>query len=141
MRNVLSVLQGSGEAASTTPQPTSAQIAQLISDAQSSGAKVSVDGELPQLDSLAGTTAYRVVQEALTNARRHEPLARTTVTFTGDEDADIIEIRNTTAAEAFEVGRGLAGMRERLRLVGGSLTTTLENGEFVLTATMPRSTY
>jgi signal transduction histidine kinase len=87
---------------------------------------------------------HRVVQESLTNASKHAPGAEVTVALT--QRAEIVEVRvtNTAAAEAVTTatsgGRGLAGLNERVRLVGGTLSATPRStGGFEVTARIPRA--
>lgn len=73
-----------------------------------------------------GRTVYRIVQEGLTNARKHAPGAEVTVTVTGGPGAGLtIEVRNPAPVEPFErvpgSGQGLIGLTERATLAGGRL--------------------
>lgn len=91
--------------------------------------------------SSAGLAAYRIVQEALTNAMRHEGLVptRVEVDLRGDEVA--VTVTNPTAAaggaERRPGGRGLLGMRERATALGGSFDAGACGGEFVVRAALP----
>jgi signal transduction histidine kinase len=100
------------------------------------------------LPAAAQRAAYRVVQEGLTNARKHAPGAIIDVTVTGTAQAGLVaEIvsRGPDAAAASVLappgpGAGLIGLAERLALVGGDLQHgTNAMGDFVLRATIPAS--
>jgi signal transduction histidine kinase len=80
----------------------------------------------PELPATVSTTAYRVVQEALTNALRHAPGAPVRITLCGDREAlrvQVVDAGSTTAAgrSTGSSGYGLAGLRERVGLLGGQL--------------------
>ncbi|MFI6594696.1 ATP-binding protein [Nonomuraea sp. NPDC050536] len=90
-----------------------------------------------------GRTAYRVVQEALTNARKHAPGAAVRVRLSRRDSALLVSVRNAVAArESFVLPpssrTGLLGLRQRVELVGGELhaAPTAEGG-FELTAALP----
>jgi signal transduction histidine kinase len=94
-----------------------------------SGLEVSLqapDGD-PALTAEASATAYRVVQEALTNALRHARTCPTSVAVTRQADLLVIEVENDLPAGSSDgaavPGYGLSGMRERVAACGGMLTT------------------
>lgn len=89
-------------------------------------------------------SAYRIVQEALANVVRHAPGARTRVSVTVDEDEVLVLVVNGPARDAVVelessgTGHGLVGMRERVRLTGGTLDTgPLPDGGFRVAARLP----
>ncbi len=99
-----------------------------------------------ELAPILGRTVFRVVQEALTNARKHAPGQVVTVTIVGDHaDGVAVEVVNrprvgetATGDEHVGAGMGLVGLAERVTLVGGQLTgEPLPDGGFRLTATLP----
>jgi len=141
LREVLGVLHRTTDRAPRTPQPGVGQIQALIDEARAAGAAVEVGGAIGAVSDTTGTTAYRVVQEALTNARRHAPEETATITFGGDDDL-VIRIVNATGAPDTDVapGRGLTGMRERVELAGGRLDVSREGKWFVVEARLPRET-
>jgi len=108
------------------PQPTLAEVRELVAESVRAGMQVDLHeastGAVP--DSL-GRTAYRIVQEGLTNARKHAPGAEVTVTVTGTPGPGLtIEVRNAAAAGAGPdpgSGQGLIGLAERAALAGGRL--------------------
>lgn len=86
-----------------------------------------------------GYVAYRVVQEALTNARRHAPGVPVDVVAHGDGAGGIrVLVTNRVAQNAdTEPGRGLTGMAERVAAVGGEVESGLRAGDFVVEARLP----
>jgi signal transduction histidine kinase len=116
----------------------------LVDRAAASGLAVQltedVDGVLaPMVD----RAVHRVVQESLTNASKHAPGASVTVSVTTHEDDVQVEVVDTGASQPVAApsgGRGLDGLRERVRLAGGSFTAgPRPGGGFRVTATMPRA--
>jgi len=89
--------------------------------------------------------AYRLVQEALTNARRHAPGAPVHVRIVADHAAVVVEVVNRPAGAVPPArspgdgsGFGLVGMRERVRLLGGRLDAgPVDGGGYALTARLP----
>ncbi len=128
----------------TPPLPES--IAALIGDAQApdAGARLVVSGEPYGLAPAAGLALLRVAQEALVNVRRHAPGACALVTLDYEPARVRLVVGNPLASPAPAVdapvsgGYGLAGMRERLRLIGGTLSTGARDGEWVVEASVPR---
>jgi signal transduction histidine kinase len=93
----------------------------------------------------AGRTAYRIVQEALTNARKHAPGAAVTLTVRAPEGALEVEVRSLAAVGVGArsslpgAGKGLIGLTERVSLAGGKLEHAIDpDGAFVLRARLPR---
>jgi signal transduction histidine kinase len=131
MRAMLNVLHsGSESGMERAPQPSLAQIARLIKQSQAAGLPVTlrVDGDARPLPEALDVSAYRIVQEALTNTLRHAGPARATVMLRFTPDAVELEISDDgtgaqTAPDGAGVGRGLVGMRERVALFGGELVT------------------
>jgi signal transduction histidine kinase len=126
LREVIGVLRAPvGE----LPQPTLADVRQLVAESGRAGMRVSLrDGTGGPVPDLTGRTAYRAVQEALTNARKHAPGAEVQVHLAGSPGAGLtVEVRNTSppasspAAPDPAAGRGLAGLAERVALAGGRL--------------------
>jgi signal transduction histidine kinase len=145
MRRLLGVLRNDEEAA-RAPQPQIEQIDEMINTARKSGMTVAYTpvGALESVPQSVGLCAYRIVQEALTNARRHAPGAAVTVQLSRNDDALRLEVINGTghgpalADGDAGVGQGLTGMRERASLLGGALTAgTTTDGGFAVTAVLP----
>ena len=86
LREVIGVLR-EGDGGVEPPQPTLDAIPALIEESRAAGMKVQAQIDAAGGDALIGRTAYRVVQEGLTNARKHAPAAAVQVTVAGDEHA------------------------------------------------------
>lgn len=147
LREVLGVLrEGPGDADPELPQPSAKDIPGLIEEARRSGMRV-VSGRdiaLTTVPESLGRTLYRVVQEALTNARKHAPDTLVTVHLDGGPDDGVgVEVRNPLPVGAQrlappESGLGLIGLAERAELTGGRLSHHIcGGGEFVLKAWLP----
>lgn len=148
MRGLLAVLRGGEEASPRTPQPDLADVAGLVAEAERAGMRVRFQplpaGESALVGDVTGLVAYRIVQEALSNAIRHAPGASVLVAGRRDGDLLLLEIENTPAPAAVAVptaraaGHGLAGMRERAASVGGSVETgPTADGGFHIHAVLP----
>jgi signal transduction histidine kinase len=151
MRRLLGVLREDTEtvAADRQPQPGLQQLNELLDEARAAagtGARLIVRGFLTALDPGVELAAYRIVQEALTNARRHAPGAAVDVElhYAGDELR--LRIRDNgpgppppgTGTPGPEHGHGLLGMRERAAAVGGELrTAAAPGGGFLVEARLP----
>jgi signal transduction histidine kinase len=139
MRRLLGVLREDTDGgADLQPQPGLAQLVDLLDDArQSGGARLIVSGAPVPLDPGVELAAYRIVQEALTNARRHAPGAAVDVELRYGKDLRV-RIRDNGPGPDNPAGHGLAGMRERAAAVGGTLHTgTTAVGGFLVEATLP----
>ncbi|MGD0553501.1 MAG: sensor histidine kinase [Streptosporangiaceae bacterium] len=143
MRRLLGVLRPDADAvADRQPQPGLAQLTELIDTARSSSGssvRMIVSGPVESLDPGVELAAFRIVQEALTNARRHAPGAAVDVElrFTG-RDLRLRVRDNGPGPAADGSGHGLIGMRERAVAVGGSLTVGgVAGGGFRVEAVLP----
>ena len=143
LRDVLgSLRQDGGE---RRPQPTYADLPALIDEATESGTAVAYDEDVDRVDELplrVGRTVYRVVQEGLTNARKHAPGSHVRVRVQGGpEDGITITVRNPNRAGEWQAapvsGLGLVGLRERAQLVGGSLEVLKDRESFTLRCWLP----
>jgi signal transduction histidine kinase len=141
MRRLLGVLRGSETGEPTAPQPSLSRLPELTDEASAGGlpVEVHVDGEERELPLGVQLTAYRIVQEALTNARRHAAARSAVVRLSYDTDALRIEVsddgRGPTGGRP---GHGLIGMRERAALYGGTLTAGAgPSGGFSVSARLP----
>ncbi len=145
LRSVLGVLRDPASGALLDqPQPTYDDLPGLVAEAREAGAEVvyrdsvAADGEVPEQ---AGRTVYRIVQEALTNARKHAPGAAVDVRLAGS-CADGIDVRVSNPLgfglpRAAGSGLGLVGLRERAELAGGRLEHRIDGTSFVLQAWIP----
>jgi signal transduction histidine kinase len=152
LREVITVLRedDAGGDAAQRPQPGLADLPRLVEESRDAGARVQLDDRVPDpaaLPGAAGRTAYRVVQEGLTNARRHAPGEPVQVVIDGRPGGGLlIDIRNplvnghATGGAGPVIGgsgTGLIGLTERVRLAGGELDHQAADGEFRLSARLP----
>jgi len=152
LRRVLGVLRTDGH--DTAPQPGLADLDALLDSARSGGVSVTVtSGENPvPLPAGVDLSAYRIVQEALSNAIRHAPGSHVQVHVAYRPDGLALEVRNdagpaassavpvlvVSGARAAEGGHGLVGMRERATMLGGGLEAgPTGDGGFRVTAVLP----
>jgi signal transduction histidine kinase len=151
MRRLLGVLRNEEAHGELVPQPGLAQIGQLVEATARARGPVEFtpcDVEVPEA---VGLSAYRIVQEALSNVVRHAPGARTQVSLSVSEPDPakcarlIVLVVNgpspepsAAPLEAGGTGHGLVGMRERVRIIGGSLDVgPLPDGGFRVAAQLP----
>ncbi|MBO0771587.1 MAG: sensor histidine kinase [Actinobacteria bacterium] len=144
MRRLLGVLRSDGDPAGLAPLPGVGQLSELLAQSRAAGLAVSftVEGVPRPLPDGAALAAYRIVQESLTNTRKHGGLAATAqVTLRYWEESLRLTITDDgrgAAAASDGTGHGLAGMRERVALYGGSLTAgPRPGGGFAVTAVLP----
>jgi signal transduction histidine kinase len=145
MRSLLGVLRSADDTtAELAPQPGIEQLTGLLEQARASGLPVSftVEGVPRPLPQSAALTAYRVVQESLTNARKHggaTVTAAVTLRFCDDEVAiTVTDDGNGAAGQADGLGHGLIGMRERVELFGGTVSAgPRPGGGYQVAATLP----
>jgi signal transduction histidine kinase len=127
LRHVMGLLSDPAPDSPVDPQPGIESLPALVARMHDAGVAVqlTVLGEPVPVPSGIGLTAYRVVQEALTNMVRHAPGAAATVTVEYQPEALRIEVLNTEpilpAPPRTTGGRGLIGLRERLAIYGGTL--------------------
>ena len=126
LRSIVGILRETGDDADgSVPVPGLGDVGSLVDSARASGTVVEVraDGSLPTLPPLADVTAYRTVQEALVNARRHAPGAPVAVDLLAEPRRLVVVVENAMPATTGRTapGYGLVGMRERAALVGGRL--------------------
>jgi signal transduction histidine kinase len=150
LRQVLGVLRGDELVAGRheLPQPTFEDLSALVLEAQIAGMRVRYDVQV--LDPAAmpeqvGRTTYRIVQEGLTNARKHAPGVAVLVSLTGSRANGVdITIRNPARSQHANgndttpgAGLGLVGLVERAKLAGGHLDTRRDAGSFELHGWLP----
>jgi signal transduction histidine kinase len=126
LRHLLDVLRPEAEVDGLGPQPGLADVPRLVGQFEQAGLEVSLTmhGARTDLPARVALSAYRIVQEALTNVLKHAgPTARTDVRLSTDDDRVVIEVlddgRGATILPGS--GQGIVGMRERAQLLGGSL--------------------
>ncbi|MFF6990337.1 histidine kinase [Streptomyces sp. NPDC010273] len=143
MRRLLGVLREDADTGvQRRPQPGLGQVMELVDasrDAAGSRTRLIVSGPITPLDPGIEVTAYRIVQEALTNARRHAPGAAVDVELRyGGEDLAVRVRDNGPGPASDGAGHGLLGMRERAATVGGTLLTgPAPGGGFLVEARLP----
>jgi signal transduction histidine kinase len=151
LRRLLGVLRSDAgddagkQADSRSPQPGLDRLDELVAGARGAGTPVRLvmAGPAGPLPPGVDLTAYRIVQEALTNARRHAPGAAVEIELRYTPDTLNLRVRDHGPAgpateRARPAGHGLLGMRERAAMVGGSLRTgTADGGGFVVEADLP----
>jgi signal transduction histidine kinase len=145
MRRLLGVLrEDAGTEPARAPQPGLQQLLELIDmtrDAAGASTRLIVRGHVAALDPGIELTAYRIVQEALTNARRHAPGSCVDVELSYVGDALRLRVRDNGPGPphgATNGGHGLLGMRERAATIGGELRTGPAPGNgFLVEATLP----
>ena len=145
MRWLLGVLRDD-QPADLAPQPELADLPSLVDTARKAGLAVelSVPAALDHVPSGVGLCAYRIVQESLSNASQHAPGAAVSVSVDHDSGAVLLRVANGPGGSAdpseneHGPGHGLAGMRERVALLGGSLSAgPSPDGGFVVSAVLP----
>ncbi len=147
MRRLLGVLRTDADSgpAELQPQPGLGQLNELLDaarDASGAGTRLILRGAPATLDPGVELAAYRIIQEALTNARRHAPGAAVDVELHYLDDSLVLRIRDNgpgpSDSSSSGAGHGLLGMRERAAAVGGSLRIgAAAGGGFLVTANLP----
>jgi signal transduction histidine kinase len=143
MRSLLGVLRRADDGLALAPQPGLDGLEALVMQVREAGLDVELKIEGPPVALPAGIdlSAYRIVQEALTNSLKHANGARACVTVRYDSSAIEIEVQDDgqTAANGNGSGHGLVGMRERVALWGGALTTERDEIGWTVRARLPIS--
>jgi signal transduction histidine kinase len=149
LRQVLGVLRpGDGAQDVEAPQPTLAELPALLADSREAGTEVTLDtsrlaGTLDLVPTTLSRNAFRILQESLTNARKHAPGVPVKVAVAGAPGARLdLEVSNPIGTRAGialpSAGVGLAGLSERAVLAGGTLEHgARSDGSFVVEAELP----
>ena len=150
LREILGLLRDTERGIDVThhrPQPTLGDLDSLLDDERAAGAHVTLRSDLEDLDALPesiGRSAFRIIQEGLTNARKHAPHAMVTVELTGHPGNGLdLSVRNPVRVGGELNGKdgagfGLVGLAERAAASHGRLEHGLtRNGDFVLRAWLP----
>lgn len=129
LRRMLGVLRDEGDGAALDPAPGLAELELLASAHRATHGPVELDVDQGVEDASASLrlTAFRLVQEGLTNIGKHAPGSSARVTVRPSAGGVLVEVeddgRSTSLPETTEIGYGLAGMRERVALFGGTMTS------------------
>jgi signal transduction histidine kinase len=142
MRRMLGIMRSDHEVAALAPQPGLGTLPELVEQVRQSGLPVelSVEGRPVTLPAGVDLSAYRIVQEALTNALKHAGPAHAWVSVRYAGDDVEIEVENDGASDGAGdgAGHGLVGMRERAALCGGELHSgPRPGGGFKISARLP----
>ncbi|MEU5000369.1 histidine kinase [Streptomyces sp. NPDC021622] len=147
MRQLLDVLRAGDESQDvpTAPQPGVGDLERIVAESCRAGLPTALEvrGDERPLPPSVGLTVFRIVQEALTNARKYAGEARATVQLTYEPDGLAVEVSDDGAGSGFGgsasgSGYGLVGMRERVALYGGTLETgPRDEGGFRVSARLP----
>jgi signal transduction histidine kinase len=146
MRRLLGAMRRDGDDVELTPQPGVDGLDSLLRDVDRAGlpVRLHVDGDPFPLPRAIDLSAYRIVQEGLTNALKHARASRADVTFRYGSDDLRIEVRDDGEGVATSdgLGHGLVGIRERVTIYGGEMTAgAAPDGGFVLGARLPLGDY
>jgi signal transduction histidine kinase len=142
MRRLLGAMRQDGQAADLAPQPGLDSLDALLGDVERAGLPVHLDhaGERVPLPRAIDLSAFRIIQEGLTNVLKHAHASHADVTIRyGSDDLQIqVSDDGRGAVPTDGHGHGLVGVRERVKIYGGEMSTgTAPGGGFVLNARLP----
>ena len=142
MRRLLAILRDTEDGSPTGPQPSLARLDSLLDQVRNSGLPVelSVSGNGHEVPPGVDLSAYRIIQEALTNVLKHAGPAMATVSISyGSETLDIVVTDDGKVGTNGDArGHGLIGIRERVAVVGGEVDAgPASHGGFVVRAHLP----
>ena len=147
LRQILGVLRtAETDAPPERPQPTLVDLSSLVQEAKGAGTTVRLDNRVVDpagAPDAIGRSAYRMIQESLTNARKHAPDTTVDVLLSGHAGGQLVlEVRNPLRVGAGVsatpgAGLGLIGLTERAELIGGRLEHETSGGDFVVRAWLP----
>jgi signal transduction histidine kinase len=149
LRDLVGILRTTPDGAQAPEEayPSTAELAALAADSTAVGLPTELveDGDPRLASPVVGRTVYRIAQEALTNAHKHAPGAQVTVRVRYDQADVRLEVRNTPPTRPMDAGLigtgsgvGLASLRRRVELVGGTLRAgPTPDGGFCVEATLP----
>jgi signal transduction histidine kinase len=137
MRRLLAAMRRDGDGLELAPHPGVDRLDSLLDDVGRAGlpVRLHVEGDPFPLPRAIDLSAYRIVQEGLTNALKHAHASHVDVTFHYESDELQIEVRDNGKGRSTSdgLGHGLVGMRERVKIYGGEMTAgTAPEGGFVL---------
>jgi signal transduction histidine kinase len=143
MRRLLGAMRNEGDGVDLAPQPGIDGLGALLEEVGRAGLPVhlEVEGERFPLPRAIDLSAYRIVQEGLTNALKHARASRADVTLGYAPEVLTIEVRDDGrghTATSDGRGHGLVGVRERVKIYGGEMSAEpAAEGGFVLRAQLP----
>jgi signal transduction histidine kinase len=146
MRRLLGAMRRDGDDVELTPQPGLDDLSSLLDEVGRAGlpVRLHVEGERGPLPRAIDLSAYRIVQEGLTNALKHARASHADVTLRYAPHELSIEVRDdgVGAAAGGAPGYGLAGIGERVKIYGGEMSTGAADGDgFVLATRLPFDGY
>ena len=142
MQRVVTLLRDPDNQAMLDPQPGIEGLAGLVEAAEQPGLRIDLDtqGELDDLPAGLGLAVYRIVQESLTNVRKHSDATQVSVAVRANPDGveiDVTDNGSRTRPSDGGQGHGLIGMQERVTLYGGKLTARRTGEGFRVSALLP----
>ncbi|NUR51599.1 MAG: sensor histidine kinase [Hamadaea sp.] len=141
LREVITLMRSDDDGDPDAPAgQTLADLPGLLAEARAAGQRVDLDDgpDLADLPPALGRCAYRVVQEGLTNARKHAPGQAVTLRLASHPATIVVRNQTVPGEPGPGAGTGLAGLAERVSLVGGELEHEIDaDGEFRLTVRLP----
>ena len=142
MRRLLGVMRSDDDERDLTPQPSLASVDALVEQVRGAGLPVHmrVEGEPVALSTGIELSAYRIIQEGLTNALKHARATRADVILRYGQDALEVEVRDDGRGRATNdgAGHGLLGIQERVKIYGGTMTAETAPGRgFALKTRLP----
>jgi signal transduction histidine kinase len=143
MRRLLGAMRRDGDGVDLSPQPGLDRLESLADEVGRAGlpVRLHVEGEAGPLPRAVDLSAYRIVQEGLTNALKHAGASHADVTVRYETDELRLEVRDDGVGTASTdgLGHGLVGIRERVKIYGGEMSAgAAPEGGFVLSARLPR---
>jgi len=146
MRRLLGAMRRNGDGLDLAPQPGLDGLDSLVEDVSRAGlpVRLHVDGDPTPLPRAIDLSAYRIVQEGLTNSLKHARASHADVTVRYRDDELEVEVADdgAGAARSDGLGHGLIGIRERVKIYGGEMKAgTAPAGGFVLSARLPLERY
>jgi len=147
LRAMLGVLRGDDDAAPFAPAGTLSRLPELVHSVTAAGIEVTLDSAdgLDEVPAFVDVSAYRIVQEALTNVVRHAGASHVTVSLAIDGTDLVLAVvddgRGGTGSAGTTDGHGISGMRERVAALGGTFEAgAVPGGGFRVAARLPSST-
>jgi signal transduction histidine kinase len=146
MRRLLGAMRRDGDGLDLAPQPGLDGLDSLLEDVRHAGlpVRLHVDGDPFPLPRAIDLSAYRIVQEGLTNSLKHARASHAEVTVHYRPDELEVEVADDGAGVAASdgLGHGLVGIRERVKIYGGEMSAgTAPEGGFILSACLPLDRY